>query len=613
MNSYPFQNSNNHKKYNYNDFRNQTNVDKKNYNHNYNNSNIFNSKTLKIDIEYEKISKNDNNNSEESENFNVYFMKPDLKFKTIPSTSSKISKYHFPKKVNKLLTSDIKNEEEEFKKEKEFKVHLIQKLKSLKSGKNIKDKIKLNFASKIRREESIRNSLKFFLDENSQFEQKKELIYYKAYFRFWRRKCKKNNENKGNKNKRVIKKDKNIRITTVIYRDEKYNKSKGIKVIKESKNENKEKDREDTFNKKLRINLENKSKEKLRKENLYINQKLNDNKKIINKNERNQLNISSKINKESSYYNNIKIIKNNSKISNENKNINNNFEINKKYELSNNQKEALNKLNQNIKKEFQIKGFNQFTNYRNKSREEEGAENKKEIINNLKKNQYINKIIEFNIIIENFINKKIIEKFFLLLKQYYLNIQEKEINYNIDEDIKWTNNKFNWQIETLTKEQDSLYGFSEEELKESNLKNSISIEDNGRSLKEIFGSNITFKNKEEFINEEESNNEIGQINNNNEKEKNNFEEKENNDNEEYNNYNNNNDEEFEQGNEEEMNENYEQNFNGEEIYDYEEYNEEEENIDEKFMNNEEEIELINGENQYGFIEEYEKNINNYDE
>ena len=62
-----------------------------------------------------------------------------------------------------------------------------------------------------------------------------------------------------------------------------------------------------------------------------------------------------------------------------------------------------------------------------------------------------------------------------------------------------------------------------------------------------------------------------------------------------------------------MNENYEQNFNGEEIYDYEEYNEEEENIDEKFMNNEEEIELINGENQYGFIEEYEKNINNYDE
>ena len=46
---------------------------------------------------------------------------------------------------------------------------------------------------------------------------------------------------------------------------------------------------------------------------------------------------------------------------------------------------------------------------------------------------------------------------------------------------------------------------------------------------------------------------------------------------------------------------------------YEEYNEEEENIDEKFMNNEEEIELINGENQYGFIEEYEKNINNYDE
>ena len=51
------------------------------------------------------------------------------------------------------------------------------------------------------------------------------------------------------------------------------------------------------------------------------------------------------------------------------------------------------------------------------------------------------------------------------------------------------------------------------------IKNSISIEDNGRSLKEIFGSNITFKNKEEFINEEESNNEIGQINNNNEKEK----------------------------------------------------------------------------------------------
>ena len=105
-----------------------------------------------IKIEYEKIQENLNSqliqsDENDNENFNVYFMKTDIKYKTISNsnllTNSKL------KKLNQT-----KNEQ---KNEKEFKSHLIKKLKSLKLGQNNKDKIPLNIASKIRREESILN------------------------------------------------------------------------------------------------------------------------------------------------------------------------------------------------------------------------------------------------------------------------------------------------------------------------------------------------------------------------------------------------------------------------------------------------------------------------
>ena len=109
---------------------------------------------------------------------------------------------------------DLMEAKLKIKNEKEFKSHLIQKLKNLKLNQNNKDKIHLNIASKIRREESIRNSLKYLLSKQTQFDPKKELIYYKAYFRIWKRKFKNENDNY---NKKIMKKDKNIRITTVIY------------------------------------------------------------------------------------------------------------------------------------------------------------------------------------------------------------------------------------------------------------------------------------------------------------------------------------------------------------------------------------------------------------
>ena len=217
-----------------------------------NQNNIKNKqKSSKIEIEYEKISPKINSQIiplEENENFNVYFMKPDLKYKTI-STSNSLTSSRM-KTLNKSKNDSSK--------EKEFKSHLIQKLKALKLNQRNKDKIPLNIASKIRREESIRNSLKYLLAKQAQYDPKKELLYYKAYFRFWKRKCK----NEKYNHKRIIKKDKNIRITTVIYLADKPNKYKTNKIIEENKNENNEKNNTFFRNKLIRI-METKSKEKI--------------------------------------------------------------------------------------------------------------------------------------------------------------------------------------------------------------------------------------------------------------------------------------------------------------------------------------------------------------
>ena len=100
-----------------------------------NQNNIKNKqKSSKIEIEYEKISPKINSQiipSEENENFNVYFMKPDLKYKTI-STSNSLTN----SRIKTLNKSKIDSS-----KEKEFKSHLIQKLKALKLNQRNKDKI----------------------------------------------------------------------------------------------------------------------------------------------------------------------------------------------------------------------------------------------------------------------------------------------------------------------------------------------------------------------------------------------------------------------------------------------------------------------------------------
>ena len=458
-----------------------------------NQNNINNKqKSSKIEIEYEKISPKINSQIiplEENENFNVYFMKPDLKYKTISTSNSLTSS-----RMKTLNKSKIDSS-----KEKEFKSHLIQKLKALKLNQRNKDKIPLNIASKIRREESIRNSLKYLLAKQAQYDPKKELLYYKAYFRFWKRKCK----NEKYNHKRIIKKDKNIRITTVIYLADKPNKYKTNKIIEENKNENNEKNNTFFRNKLIRI-METKSKEKIIKnKNLEINDIINKEKNrekkynIIN----NNLNNYEEVN-----YNNIKTIKNNinnenKEIETKNKNDNNNNKflnninsLNKKFKLTNIEKEILNKINSKIIKKFKINGFNNLKIIRNRSREKEGIKNlnnfffkklkkyKEEIIKNLKSNNILN--VDFDV-----------------------------------EGEKWTTNKFNWQIEELSKDMDSLYGLSDEELNEPKNKNSININSKEEQYNKKIEINQLKNNDENFnvkINNNDDNKEINinKINNN---------------------------------------------------------------------------------------------------
>ena len=232
-----------------------------------------------IKIEYEKIPENLNSqliqsDENDNENFNVYFMKSDIKYKTISNSNLLTSS-----KIKKLNQTKI-----EQKNEKEFKSHLIKKLKSLKLGQKNKDKIPLNIASKIRREESIRNSLKYLLSKQAQFDPKKELLYYKAYFRFWKRKCKYEKYD----NKKINKKDKNIRITTVIYKAEKPKTFKNNAIIEESKNENNERKNEYFRNKLIKI-IESKSKDKIIKKKTKENNDNNNNYKYQENNSKNSL------------------------------------------------------------------------------------------------------------------------------------------------------------------------------------------------------------------------------------------------------------------------------------------------------------------------------------
>ena len=540
-------------------------------------------KSYKIEIEYEKISpKLDSqlNPQDENENFNVYFMKPDFKYKTI-STSNSLTN----SRIKKLNQNKVDKN-----KEKEFKSHLIQKLKSLKLNQSNKDKIPLNIASKIRREESIRNSLKYLLAKQAQYDPKKELMYYKAYFRFWKRKCKNDKYN----GKKIIKKDKNIRITTVIYRADKPNKYLSNNIIEESKNENSIKKRNNFFRNKLIRIMESKSKDKIKikKQDKEDNES---NYKEKNLNKENKKNLINNINTNSKVSNNIKTIKNITNINNEENNvineietkINNNYNTNKKYELTKSRKEALNKINNNIKKEFKVEGFNKLKKFRDKSREKEGTE----LLNDIFSKK----------------NKKYKEEAINKIKK---NVNNTGISNNFDiEGEKWTVNKFNWQVEELNKDNDSLYGLSDEELKESNNQNNIIMNeieniDNNKNINNNSENQIQPKSKNKEItsrpledqnNEEEEQQEEEEYEIIPKDENENLENEENNDfnGEEYINYEeieNNNFENNEEDNGEEQEQyNYEEGNHGEEYY-------EEENLGEEYIDENEMEEMVEEEN-----------------
>ena len=539
------------------------------------------SKASGIEIEYEKISPKENSKfliSDENENFNVYFMKPDFKYKTISNSNS-------------LTSTNAKKFQQSKKgqnKEKEFKSHLIQKLKSLKLSQNNKDKIPLNIASKIRREESIRNSLKYLLAKQAQYDPKKELMYYKAYFRFWKRKSKMDKD----KSKKIIRKDKNIRITTVIYRADKPNSNFSNKIIiDERKNERNGKKSEFFRNKLIRI-MESKSKDKINKKHEEEKNEYNSKDKEINKDKIKNLNSNININKHV-YPNNIRTIKNNyneeKNIENKNivKNMNDIYSQNKKNELSNNKRKALNIINNGIKKGCKSECFRNLKKIRNISRKKEGTEKLS--------NVFLNKKKQFK---EEAISK---------IKQ---NIKEID-NFNVEGE-KWTVNKFNWQIGELNKDNDSLYGLSEEELKESINQNNINIS------QQKFESNNILQNEKNnaFI-------KYNNVNNNKEMQKNMIsknkiitsqplsEKIENDDeeeiyemisNDENGNLENNDIDEEEYINYEEMENNNFDNNDNEEEYNYEEGNEEnnydEENMEEEYIDNEMEEEVNEGNENY---------------
>ena len=340
------------------------------------------------EIEYEKVTNKDIV-IDENDNYNVYFMKPVFKSKTI--TVSKKQKPSFKinsKNKQKILqnidlndddddqnpynTNEYNDSEPQFEKnseimpletnnnEKQFKAHLVQRLKSYKIKQAENNKIPLNIASKIRREESIRYSLKHLLAKQSQaIDAKKELIYYKGYFRFWKKKCKMVDELKF---KKRFKKDRNIRITTVIYKAEKPHRSKNVKqkvrpeIIQEQKEIEK-------FRQNLIINLEQRKKERLSS---ISNDKAKYNSKTLNDLNYEKYNINKNI------YNSISN-KGNSNINNKfNKNNFNNF-----YDTYNNQNKYSEHKNDLESNKKEVKIVNNKNNEKKEKKQE--FENKKNI------------------------------------------------------------------------------------------------------------------------------------------------------------------------------------------------------------------------------------------
>ena len=233
-------------------FRFESNIDKNKSNIKPNKRLTYNESPVFMEIEYEKVNNNNNIANDENGNFNVHYIKyntlttPKKVLKQTFRVNPRIKQNLLKQNQNKIINEDKDEDENPYKEnnnnnyakleqqyqgikkepmplevihiinEKKFKAHLVQRLKSFKIKQAEDKKIPLNIASKMRREESIKNSLKHLLIKQCQPRDiKKELMYYKGYFRFWKRKTKLGDESKF---RRRIKKDRNIRITTVIYR-----------------------------------------------------------------------------------------------------------------------------------------------------------------------------------------------------------------------------------------------------------------------------------------------------------------------------------------------------------------------------------------------------------
>ena len=493
------------------------------------------------EIEYEKIL-NNQIIIDENDNFNVYYMKPVFKSKTIVSTKKKFNNLKFNSNnnpnilaINNLSNRYINYNEDENpynddnynsnntypqfeqrnleimplennNKEKIFKTHLVQRLKAYKIKQADKSKIPLNIASKMRREESLRNSLKHLLAIQSEIiDKKKELMYYKGYFRFWKKKSK--IMMVEGKSKKRIKKDRNIRITTVIYKAEKPNMKKKLnqKVLIENINKQKEieKIRQNLIN-----NLEHKQQEKLRgksNENSNYNKYFNDITYDINFNNNNNnhysnnMNIDDNLNVKNDIYkqqnkrfnsnkdrykktvpkeinekmtnafieeiikkenqqlydydiNNLKesLKKSNININNDkDKRIN---DVRKTTKNDNKKKEALGIITKFIEKEIKKEGFNQLKNDRNRRRQKGGAEKIKNFLEKkeLKAKEEIMHEFKQNQnkskISEALdkINNFIINKINQHLFEGFQNIKEFYVNYN--ENNKQDNNEINNNI-----------------------------------------------------------------------------------------------------------------------------------------------------------------------
>ena len=474
--------------------------------------------------------------------------------------------------------------------------------------------------------------------QSQPIDMKKELMYYKGYFRFWKRKCKSSFDQQ--RYKKRFKKDRNIRITTVIYKAEKPVEEKHIltQSIKFRKNlviilENRKKYLNNT---KLNYTIKNiNNKENINKNEEHLNKIVNDDDKKENiKLEKSVTNMSKQKrekNKQKDFCKNINnIINKNDNLGSENLNNiycqNEKNKFNAKKILDNNikKKEALIKINKAIEKKFEVEGFKHLKNLVNKGEMKEETEklesiveknnsnSKIQIINEPKENQNKNKILEaFNILNNLIIDKTKIQIFngykklkqfnnftksqnnnldnnndlnrvkITILKNEINNNQmrnEKESNINYEKDFdnnininnnsdkllsssqqihsdkeidnicnvildeinhneeilidknknkkennvkniegkneKWTINKFNWKLGDSIKETDSLFGLSEDELKNSRkIKNSLNLNEqinNSQKIKTNVNHNILIKQNQEIL-EKDKNSEEEQI------------------------------------------------------------------------------------------------------